>query len=81
MVGLTVIVAPAPSDVPPQLILYQYQSDVVPNVPPVIPRVADKLSQIVTDVAVIDVTSTVLVFTITGTIMQLVVLHTPSALT
>ena len=58
IVGLTIIVLPFPSNVPPQEPLYQYQSAPVPNNPPVIPRVADSLSHMIDEVAVIELTET-----------------------
>ena len=47
MVGLTVIVAPFPATVPPQLPPYHCQDAFVPRLPPVIDSVVLWLSQIV----------------------------------
>ena len=79
-VGLTVIVGPLLTKVPPQAPLYQFQIPAVPKEPPVIPRVVEALSQIVDKLAVAVMAGVDSVFTITVILKHVVVLHVPSAL-
>ena len=80
-VGETVNEDPAPSGTPPHIPEYQYQSDKVPKVPPVIPKVVEFPVQIVVVLAVAEVAEVELSFTEIVTFTHKVELHAPSALT
>ena len=72
---------PFPADVPPHETEYQFQTAPVPKVPPVLVIVEDEPLQIVDGVALIDVAAIEFVFKLTVTLLHVVVLHVPSALT
>ena len=77
---MTVNAEPFPSEFPPHEPLYQCQVADVPKLPPVIPRVVEKLSQIVDWLAVTELATSELSFTVIAIIKQFVVLQIPSAL-
>ena len=81
LVGLTLSVAPVPSNVPPHDPLYQVQLAPVPSVPPVIPNVELPPEHIVARLAVAVVAATELLLTVIVTLLQMVLLHVPSART
>ena len=78
--GLNTGAAPEITYVPPQEPEYQFQLAAVPRLPPLIPRVVEPPVQI-GDVPVTDVAAVDLVFTVRIILIQVVVLHNPSALT
>jgi len=79
-VGETEIEFPVPASVPPQEPVNHSAVAPVPAVPPVNVNVVDEPVQIV-EVPEIDVGATLLLFTVTNTDAQVVVLHVPSYLT
>ena len=80
-VGETEIDVPVPSRVPPQEPEYQFQVPPVPRDPPVKLSVVGWPSQLGFTLAEALVAATERLFTVTVTLTQPVVLHTPSALT
>ena len=60
--------------------MYQFQFAEVPKLPPIIARVVDEPEQIV-DVPEVEVAAVEIVFKVTVTLTQVVVLQIPSALT
>jgi hypothetical protein len=79
-VGDTVILVPVPDAEPPQDDVYHFQLAPVPKVPPLMLKVVFCPLQIVL-VPVIEVAGTDVSFTVTVTLLQMVLLHVPSALT
>ena len=77
--GATVTLLPVPTDVPPQLPLYHFQLAPAPRLPPLTLSVVFLPRQIVV-VPVIDVAGTEVSWTVTVTLLQIVLLHVPSAL-
>jgi len=77
--GATVTLLPVPTDVPPQLPLYHFQLAPAPRLPPLTLNVVFLPRQIVV-VPVIDVAGTEVSWTVTVTLLQIVLLHVPSAL-
>ena len=78
---MTAIVVPFPSYNPPQLPLYQLQTEPTPNEPPDNTKVEDEPVQIVDGVPFAILAGVALVFKVIIVLKQLVVLHIPSALT
>ena len=66
---------------PPHEPVYQYQSDPVPKIPPINPKVVESLSHIVANVAVTELAIVELICTIISLLRQPVVLQYPSPLT
>ena len=75
------MVDPVPTDVPPQLPVYQYQEAPVPSDPPDTERSTLLPEQIEVDVADMEAGAVDRVFTVMVTDAQVVVLQVPSALT
>ena len=69
-----------PAEVPPHDEVYHFQLADVPKLPPLTESVVFLPRQIV-DVPLIDVAGTDVSCTVTVTLLQMVVLHVPSALT
>ena len=80
-VGVGVIVVPVPEAVPPHEPWNHFHTAPVPSVPPVTPRLVVKPEQIIEGAAVAEVAAVDIVFTITTTLTQLVVLQAPEAFT
>ena len=79
--GVTVMLLPVPTSVPLHEPSYQFHVAPVPSEPPVMLSVAVPDAHTVDGVAVADVAAVELVFTVTVTLVQVVVLQVPSALT
>jgi hypothetical protein len=79
-VGDTVMLAPVPADVPPHDDVYHFQLAPVPRLPPLTDSVVFLPLQIVV-VPVIEVAGTDVSCTVTVTLLQMVLLQVPSALT
>jgi len=78
-VGLTIIEAPVPSSVPPQLPLYQVHTAPVPRFPPFTVSVPELLRHTESVEAVIDVPALLESRTVRVTDLQMVLLQVPSA--
>ena len=81
VVGDTVTMESFPSYVPPQVPLYQLQTEPTPNDPPVSNKVVDDPEHIVDGVPDAIVAGVELVFNVILVLIQFVVLHNPSPLT
>ena len=81
MSGATLIFAPVPTAVPPQLPEYHFQYAPVPSVPPVTDRVVESPAQIVVGLAAAEDGSVESVFILTGRFTHNVFPEQPSALT
>ena len=79
--GLTLILDPAPTDVPPQDPEYHFHEAPVPKEPPLTESVVMSPLQMVEGLAVADVGAVDEELTVMVMLLQLVVLHVPSALT
>ena len=80
--GLTFIDWPEPTNVPPQLLVYQFQLAPLPREPPKTCKLVDALlPHTVEGVAVALVGATELVFTVTVTLAHPVLPQVPCALT
>ena len=78
--GATAILLPDPIEVPPQVPLYHFHEAPWPSVPPLTVNVVLVPRQMV-DVPVIDDAGNELSLTVTFTVLHMVVLQVPSALT
>jgi len=80
-VGDTIIVVSFPSYCPPQVPLYHFHTEPIPNEPPDNCNVDDNPEHITEGVPVADVADAELVFIVTLALIQFVVLQVPSPLT
>jgi len=80
-VGLTEMLAPEPTDVPPQLPEYHCHEAPLPNEPPDKLNVDELPEQIVAGLALAELAAEEFEFTVTITSAQAVLLQVPSALT
>ena len=80
-VGLTEMLVPEPTDVPPQLPEYHCHEAPLPNEPPDKLNVDELPEQIVAGLALAELAAEEFEFTVTVTSTQAVLLHVPSALT
>jgi hypothetical protein len=79
--GVTVMLLPVPTAVPPQLPLYHFHDAPVPSVPPLTLNEVLWPTQTAVDVAVTDTVGTDVSLTVTTTFLHMVLLQVPSART